>query len=64
MSVLFTFPGQGAQRPGMLHGLPDHPETARTVSEARAILDDDPLALDTAEARDHEHRGSQRPELV
>ncbi|QJE02125.1 malonate decarboxylase subunit epsilon [Massilia forsythiae] len=38
MSVLFTFPGQGAQRPGMLHALPDHPETARTLDEAGRAL--------------------------
>jgi len=49
MSVLFTFPGQGAQRPGMLHSLPDHPETVRTLAAAAAILGTDPLTLDTAE---------------
>jgi malonate decarboxylase epsilon subunit len=47
MSVLFTFPGQGAQKPGMLHALPDHPETARTLAEATAALGRDVLALDT-----------------
>jgi malonate decarboxylase epsilon subunit len=46
MSVLFTFPGQGAQKPGMLHALPDHPETARTLAEASAALGRDVLALD------------------
>jgi len=50
MSVLFTFPGQGAQRPGMLHSLPDHPETRRTLAEAADALGDDPLKLDNAEA--------------
>jgi len=35
MTVLFTFPGQGAQKPGMLHTLPDHPETARTLAKLR-----------------------------
>jgi malonate decarboxylase epsilon subunit len=50
MSVLFSFPGQGAQKPGMLHALPDHPETARTLAETAAVLDRDPLALDSAEA--------------
>jgi malonate decarboxylase epsilon subunit len=50
MSVLFTFPGQGAQRPGMLHGLSDDPETIRTLREAGAILGADPLTLDTADA--------------
>jgi malonate decarboxylase epsilon subunit len=46
MSVLFTFPGQGAQKPGMLHALPDHPETARTLAEASAALGREVLALD------------------
>jgi malonate decarboxylase epsilon subunit len=50
MSVLFTFPGQGAQKPGMLHTLPDHPETARTLAEATAALGRDVHALDSADA--------------
>lgn len=50
MSVLFTFPGQGAQRPGMLHALPDHPEVTRTFDETVAVLGHDPLRLDTIEA--------------
>lgn len=50
MSILFTFPGQGAQRPGMLHALPAHPETQRTLAEAGDILGLDPLTLDTAQA--------------
>jgi malonate decarboxylase epsilon subunit len=50
MSVLFTFPGQGAQRPGMLRHLPDHPEVARTLAETGAVLGTDPLQLDTPEA--------------
>jgi malonate decarboxylase epsilon subunit len=50
MSVLFTFPGQGAQKPGMLHVLPDHPETARTLAEASAALGREVLALDTEAA--------------
>ena len=50
MSVLFTFPGQGAQRPGMLHMLPDHPETSRTIAETVDALGEDPLQLDTADA--------------
>lgn len=47
MSVLFTFPGQGAQKQGMLHALPDHPETARTLADASEALGRDVLALDT-----------------
>lgn len=50
MSVLFTFPGQGAQQPGMLHALPAHADTARTLDEAAAALGSDPLALDSAQA--------------
>ncbi len=50
MSVLFTFPGQGAQKPGMLHTLPVHAETDRTLAEATAALGRDVLALDTADA--------------
>ncbi|PQO99254.1 malonate decarboxylase subunit epsilon [Massilia phosphatilytica] len=50
MSVLFTFPGQGAQKPGMLHTLLPHPETVRTLDEATAALDRDVLLLDSAAA--------------
>jgi malonate decarboxylase epsilon subunit len=50
MSVLFTFPGQGAQKPGMLHALPDHPETARTLLDASDALGRDVLALDSEAA--------------
>jgi malonate decarboxylase epsilon subunit len=47
MSVLFTYPGQGAQKSGMLHALPDHPETVRTLLDASEALGRDVLALDT-----------------
>ena len=50
MSVLFTFPGQGAQKAGMLHTLPSHPETVRTLDEASAALGHDVLSLDSAAA--------------
>nr|WP_294866707.1 malonate decarboxylase subunit epsilon [uncultured Pseudogulbenkiania sp.] len=50
MSVLFTFPGQGSQRPGMLHALPDHPAASATLERAHAVLDHDPLQLDHADA--------------
>jgi malonate decarboxylase epsilon subunit len=50
MSVLFTFPGQGSQRAGMLHALPDHPETQRALQQASAVLQFDPLQLDKPEA--------------
>jgi malonate decarboxylase epsilon subunit len=50
MSVLFMFPGQGSQRAGMLHALPEDPATAQTLAEAGDALDADPLELDTAQA--------------
>jgi malonate decarboxylase epsilon subunit len=50
MSILFTFPGQGAQRTGMLHALPEHAETARTLRETGAVLGCDPWELDTAQS--------------
>ena len=50
MSVLFTFPGQGAQRPGMLHALPNDAAVAATLAEAADVLQHDPLLLDTAAA--------------
>jgi malonate decarboxylase epsilon subunit len=48
--ILFTFPGQGAQRPGMLHSLPDHPAVTRTLEQTCDALHDDPFTLDTAKA--------------
>lgn len=48
MSTLFTFPGQGAQRQGMLHALPDHPAVRATISETSEALGRDVLALDSA----------------
>jgi len=50
MSVLFTFPGQGSQRAGMLHALPDHSEAARTLEEASDTLGYDAHTLDNATA--------------
>jgi malonate decarboxylase epsilon subunit len=47
VSVLFTFPGQGAQKPCMLHALPRHPETARTLEQASVALGRDVGTLDT-----------------
>ena len=38
MSVLFMFPGQGSQRAGMLHALPDDPAVAQTLTEAGDVL--------------------------
>ncbi|MCA1688773.1 MAG: malonate decarboxylase subunit epsilon [Actinobacteria bacterium] len=50
MSVAFLFPGQGSQRPGMLHDLPDHPAARGMTSQATEVLGRDVLDLDTPEA--------------
>ena len=50
MSVLFTFPGQGAQKPGMLHALPAHAVVADTLAAASTALGRDVLLLDSADA--------------
>jgi malonate decarboxylase epsilon subunit len=50
MSVAFLFPGQGSQRPGMLHDLPDHPAARDMITEATEVLGRDVLDLDTPEA--------------
>jgi len=48
MATLLTFPGQGAQRAGMLHALPDHHIVTRTLEEASDALGQDILQLDDA----------------
>jgi len=45
VSSLFVFPGQGAQRAGMLHGL-----APQILAEASDVLGEDVLQLDSAEA--------------
>lgn len=50
MSVLFTFPGQGSQRAGMLHALPDHVQTRQTLQQASDILQNDVLQFDNPKA--------------
>ncbi|ELY4598171.1 malonate decarboxylase subunit epsilon [Cronobacter malonaticus] len=49
MKILFTFPGQGTQRPGMLQHLPEE-ETRR---EAREVLGEELTTLDTPDALRH-----------
>jgi malonate decarboxylase epsilon subunit len=50
MSILFTFPGQGAQRPGMLHALPQNVHVRNVLAEASDTLGRDVLSLDSAHA--------------
>jgi malonate decarboxylase epsilon subunit len=50
MTVAFLFPGQGAQREGMLRHLPQHAEVERTIEEACDVLGHDLEALDGAKA--------------
>ncbi|MEN7531331.1 malonate decarboxylase subunit epsilon [Cupriavidus sp. DL-D2] len=48
MPTLLTFPGQGAQRTGMLHALPDHAVVTRTLADASDVLGEDVLRHDDA----------------
>ena len=50
MSVAFLFPGQGSQRPDMLHDLPEHPVARDMVSRATGVLGCDVLDLDSTDA--------------
>lgn len=51
MSYALIFPGQGAQRCGMLHRLPPSAETERTIAEASDVLGRPvPGTLDDADA--------------
>jgi len=46
------FPGQGAQRPGMLHSLMTHPAVVQTLEETSQVLGIDCLELDSAVSLD------------
>jgi malonate decarboxylase epsilon subunit len=48
VSAAYLFPGQGAQTPGFLHGLPEHPAVKQTLDEAAEALGLDVLMLDGA----------------
>lgn len=50
MKILFTFPGQGAQTPDMLHQLPAVSTTEELLAIASDTLQADVLKLDTKEA--------------
>ncbi|MBU5378633.1 MAG: malonate decarboxylase subunit epsilon [Pantoea sp.] len=50
MKILFTFPGQGTQHPGMLRNLPDG---EALLSSVRAVLGEETDALDSPEALRH-----------
>jgi malonate decarboxylase epsilon subunit len=50
MSLAVLCPGQGAQSPGFLHRLPDHPVVRETLAEAERVLRQDVLALDSADS--------------
>lgn len=46
MSVLFAYPGQGAQRPGMLAALPDEPPVRACLEQAADCLGQAPAELE------------------
>jgi malonate decarboxylase epsilon subunit len=50
VSIAYLFPGQGAQKPGFLHRLPNHPAVNATLNEAAAVLGIEVMSLDTAAA--------------
>ncbi|TLV11477.1 malonate decarboxylase subunit epsilon [Klebsiella indica] len=50
MKILFTFPGQGSQRPGMLATIPDR---QNILTVARAVLGEEVDHLDSAAALKH-----------
>lgn len=50
MSSLFAFPGQGAQRPGMLQGLVEDASGRACLEEASDVLGESLLSLDSREA--------------
>jgi malonate decarboxylase epsilon subunit len=52
VNTAFLFPGQGAQKPGMLHELVDDPAVGSTLEEISDVLKSDVHLLDSSEALD------------
>jgi malonate decarboxylase epsilon subunit len=50
MSSLFAFPGQGAQKPGMLHRLAQEPDVRECLEQASEALGENALDLDSNKA--------------
>jgi malonate decarboxylase epsilon subunit len=50
MNTVILFPGQGSQKPQMLHELVQHPAVEQTLSEVSDVLGYDVRTLDTSEA--------------
>ncbi|HJA68118.1 MAG TPA: ACP S-malonyltransferase [Candidatus Mediterraneibacter cottocaccae] len=50
MKTAFIYTGQGFQRPGMLHALPDHPAAGEYLQRTKDILECSIDQLDTADA--------------
>jgi malonate decarboxylase epsilon subunit len=50
VNTAFLFPGQGAQKPGMLHELVDDPAVELALDEISDVLKSDVLLLDSPEA--------------
>lgn len=50
MNIMFTFPGQGTQVPGMLHQLPQTALTQSLLKQASDVLHQDSLTLDSVSA--------------
>jgi malonate decarboxylase epsilon subunit len=50
VNTAFLFPGQGAQKPGMLHERVDDPAVQLTLDEMSDILKSDVRLLDSPEA--------------
>lgn len=50
MKILFTFPGQGNQRPGMLAAIPDR---QNILAEVNSVLGDETALLDSPDALKH-----------